>query len=214
VIVATYGLGEKIDIGLKSLAFPVGRLLVLHAPRCTNRRCPAAIVRGGFEGLGLENGDEMSAATGAHSSHRLTEQRAAEAEQQRQAGIAIVAARLQKRVEVAKKLDSILREFEEVWHQLLDRSPVIANWPPGVSLPGSDALLDVKPLRDELAWRLFACGRPAWNRVCSVPQPRPALTVAGLEPKGLIGAAEAMGMGLLARIKAQRIEDHSDEEAA
>jgi hypothetical protein len=141
----------------------------------------------------------------------IREQERDRLEQAHQAGIAIVAKRLEKRVELAKKLDTILREFETVWHQLLDRSAVTDDWPPGVPLPLAEDLLDVRPLRDELGWRLYACGRPAWNRGCSVPPPKPAVGVAGMEPKGLIGATEAMGQSLLARLKNTRIQT---EEAA
>jgi hypothetical protein len=121
---------------------------------------------------------------------------------------------LKKRVELARKLDAILRDFEETWHALLDRGPVIANWPRGVELPPADALLDIKPLRFELAWRLYACGRPAWNRECSVPSPQPAFGVVGMEPKGLIGCTESMGQGLLARLRHTRVPTNDDDEKA
>jgi hypothetical protein len=131
-----------------------------------------------------------------------------------QAGLAIISERLEKRVGLARELDGILRQFEDIWRQLIDRSPVITNWPPGLPLPRAEDLLDIKPLRDELSWRLYACGRPSWNRVCSVPQPKPAVGVAGLEPKGLVGATEAMGLGLLARLRMQGpISTNEDEEA-
>lgn len=144
----------------------------------------------------------------------LKQERAEEAERAHQAGIAIIAARLQKRVELARRLDAILREFETVWHALLDRSAVIADWPPGVPLPPAEALLDIRPLWDELGWRLYACGRPAWNRSCSVPAPKPAVGVTGLEPKGLVGATEAMGQGLLARLRHSRLPTPDDESEA
>jgi hypothetical protein len=57
---------------LEELARERDKCARMSRARCDSRRCPAAITRGGFEPSGLENGDEMSAATASGSSHQLT----------------------------------------------------------------------------------------------------------------------------------------------
>lgn len=83
--------------------------------------------------------------------------------------------------------------------------------------PRAEDLLDIKPLRLELAWRLYSCGRPRWDHPTSVPPPQPAMGVEGLQPAGLIGATEAMGRALFARLRAQGAinpDDNTEEEFA
>jgi hypothetical protein len=170
---------------------------------------------------------EISEASAAATVHRdrivalkaaLRQLQAEETERQRQAALAEVQRRLDQQVQLAKGVEDAVRLLGGRWNELLRwRQAIIAGWPDNLPRPLASDFENVGPLRRELGHALHAAGKPAWDRLCSIPPPVPAMAVEGLGPKGIAGFVAAAGAGFIARIKSQRIEtpsDDSDEAAA
>jgi hypothetical protein len=109
-----------------------------------------------------------------------------------------------------------VRELGHVWNELLGwRGAIVSGWPDALPLPPPGAFHDVRELRRELAVMLFAAGKPAWDRECSIPAPASPIGVEGLSPKGIAGFVTMAGNSFLARLRAQgAITDPDTEEAA
>jgi hypothetical protein len=148
----------------------------------------------------------------------VRQQQAETTERQRQAALLEVQRRLDQQVQLAKGVEEAVRLLGGRWNELLRwRQAIIAGWPDNLPRPLASDFENVGPLRRELGHALHAAGKPAWDRLCSIPPPVPAMAVEGLSPKGISGYVAAAGAGFLARIKAQRIatpDDDTDEAAA
>jgi hypothetical protein len=141
-------------------------------------------------------------------------QQAEETERQRQAALVEVQKRLDAQVELAKEVEAGVRHLGEKWNELLRwRSSILNSWPEGLPRPLAGDFEDVRHLRRELATMLYGAGRPSWDRQCSIPAPVSPIGVEGLSPKGIAGYVTAAGQGFLARIKAQRIDNPTDDES-
>jgi hypothetical protein len=124
----------------------------------------------------------------------LREQQAEETERQRQAAIAEIEKRLTGQVELAREVEAAVKHLGQKWNQLLQwRTSILSAWPDGLPRPLATDFVDVGPLRRELGTSLYAAGRPAWDRLCSIPPPVAPYAVEGLSPKGIAGYVAAAG---------------------
>jgi hypothetical protein len=144
----------------------------------------------------------------------VRQQRAEETERQRQAAFVEVQKRLDAQVELAREVEAAVKQLGDRWNELLNwRTAIVGGWPDSLPRPLATDFQDVRYLQRELANALFAAGNPQWDRACSIPAPAGPVGVEGLEPKGLAGYVAGAGAGFLARIRAQRIDNPTDDEA-
>jgi hypothetical protein len=140
-------------------------------------------------------------------------QQAEETERQRQAALVEVEKRIAKEVEKARQVEKLVKELGEAWGDLLNwRTSILSAWPAELSRPLASDFEDQRQLIRELATALFAAGAPRWNKPCSIPSPVSPIGVEGLSPKGIAGYVAAAGQGFLSRIKAQRIDNPTDDD--
>jgi hypothetical protein len=137
-----------------------------------------------------------------------------ERQKQYSSALAIVAKRLEARAALAAEMEAALKHTSELWAKLMaSRSDVMAKWPEVLPLPRIEDLAGTE-LRLELAYALYAAGKPNWERP-GWPNPLPAPGVQGMEPKGIAEATRLANEGFLARLKSlQSIKPDQDEEEA
>jgi hypothetical protein len=144
----------------------------------------------------------------------VREQQAEETERQRQAALVEVQKRLDAQVELAREVEAAVKQLGDKWNELLQwRQAIIGGWPDSLPRPLASDFEDQRQLIRELATALFSAGKPRWDKPGSIPAPASPIGVEGLSPKSISGYVAAAGQGFLARIKAQRIDNPTDDES-
>jgi hypothetical protein len=119
------------------------------------------------------------------------------------------------REKLARDVEVAVEKLGEVWDRLLkSRAEIITDWPSDLfPMPRQDQLKS--RIDRELAWSLWAAGRPGAMRPCAIPAPsNEGLGVAGISPRGIAGAIAQEHETVLAELRALPLPDDKPAEEA
>jgi len=137
----------------------------------------------------------------------------AEREKQRKQAIEKISAKLDKRTEIAAKLQTAIESVSELYFELMERDEIELLWPFG----NSNRLgfhIDKRSVDKECSWALYGMLRPREGRPL-MPEPSAAgLGVTGIRAEGIDTAVKAQNQALIARLEMTSLHDDLLDEAS